>query len=151
MQRNQDKSAVATNRKARFDYEIGDTFEAGLVLTGTEVKVLREGKCTLGDAYVKVQDGEAFLVNAHIPEYLQGNRNNHEPKRTRKLLLHAGEIDKIRLAIERAGMTCVALSLYFVKGRAKIEIGLAKGRKHHDKRGEKAAEADRREMRKYIR
>jgi SsrA-binding protein len=151
MQRNKDKSAVATNRKARFDYELGDTWEAGLVLTGTEVKVLREGKCTLGDAYVKIDRGEAFLVNAHIPEYAQGNRNNHEPKRTRKLLLHAGEIEKIQAGIERAGMTCVAVSLYFVKGRAKVEIALARGRKHYDKRGEKAAEADKREMRKFVR
>jgi SsrA-binding protein len=130
------RKIVADNRRARFDFEIGETFEAGLVLTGTEVKSLRTGKATIGESYASLgKDGEVFLVNANIPEYLQANRFNHEPKRARKLLLHAREISKVRKALEREGMTLVPLKIYFnERGRAKIEIAVARGKKLHDKR-----------------
>ncbi len=126
---------VADNRRARFNYEIGETFEAGIVLTGTEVKSLRNGKATIGESYADTRDGEIWLVNANIPEYLQASRFNHAPKRPRKLLLHQRQINKLAGAIEREGMTIVPLKLYFNdKGRAKIEIALARGKKLHDKR-----------------
>ena len=127
---------AADNRRARYDYALGETFEAGLMLAGTEVKSLRNGKATIGESYASVErSGEVFLINATIPEYLQGNRFNHEPKRPRKLLLHAKEIAKIAQGVEREGMTIVPLKIYFNdQGRAKIEIALAKGKKLHDKR-----------------
>jgi SsrA-binding protein len=126
---------AADNRKARFHYEILDTYEAGIVLTGTEVKSLREGKATIGESYAEIDDGELFLVNAYIPEYLQANRFNHEPKRPRKLLLQRKQVGKLSVAIEREGMTIVPLKVYFnERGRAKVEIALAKGKKLHDKR-----------------
>ncbi len=127
---------VADNRKARFHYEIGETFEAGLALSGTEVKSLRTGKATIAESYAHVdRHGEAWLVNANIPEYLSGNRFNHEPKRPRKLLLKSREIAKLSQAVEREGMTIVPLKLYFNdKGRAKLMIALARGKKIHDKR-----------------
>jgi SsrA-binding protein len=126
---------VADNRKARFNYAIEDTFEAGVALTGTEVKSIRTGKATIGESYADARDGEIWLVNATIPEYLQGNRFNHAPKRRRKLLLHRRQINKLIGAIEREGMTLIPLKLYFnERGRAKIEIALAKGKKLHDKR-----------------
>jgi SsrA-binding protein len=126
---------VADNRKARFHYEIGDIYEAGLALTGTEVKSLRQGKATIAESYAAEQDGELWLYNAFIPEYLQANRFNHSPRRPRKLLLHAREINKLRGAVEREGMTLVPLKLYFnPKGRAKIELAVARGKKLHDKR-----------------
>jgi SsrA-binding protein len=126
---------VADNRKARFNYAIEDTFEAGVVLTGTEVKSIRTGKATIAESYADSRDGEIWLVNANIPEYLQGNRYNHEPKRRRKLLLHRRQINKLIGAVEREGMTLIPLKLYFnEQGRAKIEIALAKGKKLHDKR-----------------
>ncbi|MCA0400478.1 MAG: SsrA-binding protein SmpB [Proteobacteria bacterium] len=126
---------AADNRKARFHYEILDTFEAGIVLTGTEVKSLRDGKATIGESYAEIDDGELFLVNAYIPEYLQANRFNHEPKRPRKLLLQRKQVAKLSIAIEREGMTIVPLKVYFnERGRAKVEIALAKGKKLHDKR-----------------
>jgi SsrA-binding protein len=127
---------AAENRRARFDYEIGETFEAGLVLTGTEVKALRTGKATIAESYAHIDKaGEVVLVNANIPEYLQANRFNHEPKRPRKLLLNAREIVKIAKAIEREGMTLVPLKVYFnARGRAKILLALARGKKLHDKR-----------------
>jgi SsrA-binding protein len=130
------RKIAADNRKARFDYEIGETFEAGLMLTGTEVKSLRTGKATIGDSYASIdRAGEVFLVNANIPEYLQANRFNHLPKRPRKLLLKAREIAKLAQATERDGMTIVPLKIYFdEKGRAKVEIALARGKKLHDKR-----------------
>lgn len=133
---------VAENRKARFSYAIEDTWEAGIVLTGTEVKSLRQGRASLQDAYAAPKDGEIFLLNAHIPEYAQGNRFNHEPRRPRKLLLNHREIGKISGAVERAGMTVVPLKIYFnERGRAKVEIGLGKGKKLHDKR-DSAADRD---------
>jgi SsrA-binding protein len=130
------RKTVADNRRARFDFEIGETFEAGLVLTGTEVKSLRTGKATIAESYASLDKaGEIVLVNANIPEYLQANRFNHDPKRTRKLLLHAREISKVKKALDREGMTLVPLKIYFnERGRAKIEIAVARGKKLHDKR-----------------
>ncbi|HRE21184.1 MAG TPA: SsrA-binding protein SmpB, partial [Rhabdaerophilum sp.] len=126
---------AADNRKARFNFEILDTYEAGIVLTGTEVKSLRGGKATIGDSYAEIDNGEVFLVNAYIPEYLQANRFNHQPKRPRKLLLQKKQMAKLANGVEREGMTIVPLKIYFnEKGRAKVEIALAKGKKLHDKR-----------------
>jgi SsrA-binding protein len=127
---------VAENRRARFNYEIGDTYEAGLALTGSEVKSLRSGKATIAESYADARGGELWLVNANIPEYLQaGPFNNHPPKRPRRLLLHQREIARLASAVEREGMTIVPLRLYFnERGRAKIEIALARGKKLHDKR-----------------
>jgi SsrA-binding protein len=126
---------VAHNRKARFNYQIGETFEAGIALTGTEVKSLRVGKATIAESYADARSGELWLINANISEYLQGGRFNHAPKRARKLLLHKRQISKLVGAVEREGMTLVPLKLYFnEKGRAKIELALARGKKLHDKR-----------------
>jgi SsrA-binding protein len=127
---------VADNRRARYNYELGEKFEAGLALTGTEVKSLRTGKATIAESYAGVdRTGEMWLYNANIPEYLAGNRFNHEPKRPRKLLLKMREISKLAQGVEREGMTVVPLRLYFnARGRAKIEIALAKGKQLHDKR-----------------
>ena len=129
------RRVVADNRKARFNYEIGETFEAGIALTGTEVKSLRQGKATIAESYADARGGELWLVNANIPEYLQANRFNHAPKRPRKLLLHKRQINKLIGAVAREGMTLIPLKLYFnEQGRAKIELALAKGKKLHDKR-----------------
>jgi SsrA-binding protein len=127
---------VSENRKARFNYEIGDTYEAGIQLTGSEVKSLRSGKATIAESYADAKGGEIWLINANIPEYLQaGPFNNHAPKRPRRLLLHHREIDRLSNAVDREGMTIVPLKLYFnERGRAKIEIALARGKKLHDKR-----------------
>ncbi|GGE48106.1 SsrA-binding protein [Agaricicola taiwanensis] len=126
---------VAENRRARFEYEIKDTFEAGIMLSGTEVKSLRSGKATIGEAYAQEKGGELWLINAYIPEYLAGNRFNHETKRPRKLLMHRREINKLAAAVQREGMTIVPLLLYFnEKGRAKLKLAVAKGRQTHDKR-----------------
>ena len=131
-----DRKIVADNRRARYDYEIGDTFEAGLMLTGTEVKSLRTGKATIAESYAGVdRAGEMWLYNANIPEYLAGNRFNHEPKRPRKLLLRMREIVKLSEGVQREGMTVVPLRLYFdARGMAKLEVALGKGKKLHDKR-----------------
>ncbi len=129
------KKVVAENRRARFDYAIDEVFEAGIVLTGTEVKSLRFGEGSIAEAYAEVKDGEVVLVNSNIPEFSHGNRFNHEPKRPRKLLLNAREINKFFGAVARQGMTLVPLSIYFnAQGRAKVELALARGRKAHDKR-----------------
>ncbi|HUO89652.1 MAG TPA: SsrA-binding protein SmpB [Rhizomicrobium sp.] len=126
---------VADNRKARFQYAIDDTLEAGIMLTGSEVKSLRSGKATIGESYATAKDGELYLINAYIPEYSQASRFNHEPKRPRKLLVHKREAGKLAAAIQREGMTLVPLKLYFnPKGIAKLELGIAKGKKLHDKR-----------------
>ena len=126
---------VADNRKARFNYEIGEVFEAGLALTGSEVKSLRSGKATIAESYADARGEEIWLINSNIPEYLQAARFNHAPKRPRKLLLHRTQINKLMGAVEREGMTLVPLKLYFnEKGRAKIEIALGRGKKLHDKR-----------------
>lgn len=127
---------AADNRRARYEYEIGDTLEAGISLTGSEVKSLRTGKATIAESYVGVsRKGDVELINANIPEYLQANRMNHEPRRPRRLLLKAREIARLAQGVEREGMTIVPLKLYFnEKGRAKLEIALGKGKKLHDKR-----------------
>lgn len=126
---------IADNRKARHDYEFVETFEAGLVLTGTEVKSLRNGKAMIAESYATEEEGEIWLINSHIPEYLEGNRNNHNPRRRRKLLLSKREMHKLMNAVNREGMTIVPNKLYFnERGRAKLHIALAKGRKAHDKR-----------------
>ena len=131
------KKTVAENRRARFDYFIEDKFEAGIALTGTEVKSLRSGEGTIAESYAEVRGGEAWLVNANVPEFSHGNRHNHEPKRPRKLLLHEREIDKMTGAVERKGMTLVPLSIYFNgNGRAKVELALAKGKQTQDKRAD---------------
>ena len=126
---------IVDNRRARHDYHLSDRVEAGVVLTGTEVKSLRGGEATLQQAYAEVRDGEAWLVGLHVPEYTEGNRANHDPDRPRKLLLTAREINKMFGAVARQGMTLVPLSIYFNgRGRAKVELAIAKGRKAHDKR-----------------
>jgi SsrA-binding protein len=126
---------IADNRKARFNYEIGEVFEAGIALTGSEVKSLRQGKASIGESYADARGGDIWLVNANIPEYLQAGRFNHLPKRSRRLLLHRRQINKLSGAVEREGMTLVPLKLYFnEKGRAKIELALARGKKLYDKR-----------------
>jgi SsrA-binding protein len=126
---------VAENRKARFNYEIGDTLEAGIALTGSEVKSLRSGRANIADSYATDDGGELYLINAHIAEYTQAGRTNHAPTRPRKLLLHRKEIGKLAGAIQREGMTVVPLKLYFnQRGIAKVLLGLAKGKKLHDKR-----------------
>ena len=126
---------VADNRKARFNYEIVETYEAGIALTGTEVKSLRGGKATIGEAYAGPSGDEFFLFNAYIPEYLQANRFNHETRRPRRLLLHKRQIDKLIGATQREGFTVIPLKIYFnERGRAKVELGLGRGKKLHDKR-----------------
>jgi len=126
---------MAENRKARFNYAIEDTIEEGIALTGTEVKSIRTGKSTIAESYADSKDGEIWLINATIPEYLQGNRFNHQPKRPRKLLLHRRQINKLMGAVQREGMALIPLKVYFNdKGRAKVELGLGKGKKLHDKR-----------------
>jgi SsrA-binding protein len=129
------RKIVAENRKARFNYLIGETFEAGIQLAGTEVKSLRQGKANIAESYVSPERGEVWLINANIPEYLQANRFNHEPTRPRKLLLHKRQVNRLLGAVQREGMTVVPLRLYFNdRGRAKVEIALAQGKKLHDKR-----------------
>ncbi len=129
------KKIVAENRRARFDYSIDTTYEAGIVLTGTEVKSLRFGEGSIAESYAEVSEGGVWLVNSNIPEFSHGNRYNHEPKRPRKLLLHEREVRKLHGAVAREGMTLVPLMIYFnSQGRAKVELALAKGRKAHDKR-----------------
>jgi SsrA-binding protein len=129
------KKTVAENRRARFDYHIEDTFEAGIMLTGTEVKSLRFGEGSIAESYAEIRGGEAWLINSNVPEFSHGNRFNHEPKRPRKLLLHEREIARLQGAVERKGMTLVPLSIYFnSRGRAKVELALARGKNAADKR-----------------
>lgn len=129
------KKIVAENRRARFDYYIDETFEAGIALTGTEVKSLRFGEGSIAESYAEVKNGEVFLINSNVPEFSHGNRFNHVPKRPRKLLLHEREISRFTGAVERKGMTLVPLSIYFNgRGRAKVELALAKGKNAADKR-----------------
>jgi SsrA-binding protein len=134
MARERGRKVVAQNRKARHDYHIEDTFEAGLVLTGTEVKSLRAGRASLVDGYGEVRDGEVWLRNVHIPEYDQGTWTNHEPRRPRKLLMHKGEISRLIGKTQERGLTLVPLSLYFKDGYAKVELALGRGKKTYDKR-----------------
>ena len=140
-------TTVARNKRARHDYHILETWEAGVVLSGTEVKSLRQGKANLTDAYATVRDGEVFLLNLHISPYEQGNQFNHEPTRTRKLLLHRKEIRRLIGGVERQGLTLVPLELFFnARGKAKITLALAKGKKQHDKRADERRREDEREM-----
>jgi SsrA-binding protein len=137
---------ITSNRKARHDYEILETLEAGLVLTGTEVKSLRDGKASLAEAYVRLDGDEAFLVGAHIPEYSHGNRENHEPTRRRKLLLHKKEIHRLVSKVQEKGLTIVPLRLYWKRGRAKLEIALGRGKKQYDQRQDVAKREATREI-----
>lgn len=141
---------IASNKKARHDYLILDTYEAGLVLTGSEVKSLRMGRASLTDGYVFIDRGEAWLDAAYIPEYLNGSWTNHAPRRKRKLLLHRHQIDKLHQKTREGGMTIVPLRLYFLNGRAKVEIALAKGKREYDKRQTLRERQDRREAERAI-
>jgi SsrA-binding protein len=134
MAKEQGRKLIASNKKARYEYAIEDTFEAGMMLTGTEVKSLRAGRASLIDGYAAIKDGEVWLHGVHISEYTEGTWNNHEPRRPRKLLLHGHEIDKLIQKTKEKGFTIVPLSLYFKDGKAKVEIGVARGKKIHDKR-----------------
>jgi SsrA-binding protein len=146
----EDVVPIARNKRARHDYEIIETWEAGIVLTGTEVKALRDGRAQIGDAYAVLKDGEAWLLNAHIAPYDKGNIWNHEPTRSRKLLLHQKEIRQMIGAVERKGLTLVALELYFKQGRAKVRIGLGRGKKLHDKRADVKERDDARDMQRAL-
>lgn len=146
-----DRESIARNRRARHDYHILDNWEAGIVLTGTEVKSLRAGKANLSDAYGVVNEGEVFLLNLHISPYEQGNQFNHEPTRTRKLLLHRREIRRLIGAVEREGLTLIPLELYFRKGKAKVALALGKGKKLHDKREDAKKREDERDMARAVR
>lgn len=144
MARDKGRTVVASNRKARHDYTILDTYEAGLALTGTEVKSLRAGRASLVDAFAQESGGEIYLHGLHIPEYAMGTWTNHEPRRTRKLLLHRGEIDRLVGKLRESGLTLVPLSLYFSDGWAKVELALARGKRSYDKRQDLAKrDADR--------
>lgn len=146
------KKIVAENRRARFEYFLEDFFEAGIALTGTEVKSLRFGEGSIAESYAEVKDDQVWLVNSNVPEFSHGNRYNHEPKRPRKLLLHGREIDKMRTAVSREGMTLIPLSIYFNgRGRAKVELALAKGKKLHDKRETEKARDWKREQGRLLR
>jgi SsrA-binding protein len=146
MARESGRKLISQNRKARHDYTIEDVYEAGMVLQGTEVKSLREGRASLVDSYATVRDGEVWLENLHIPEYTQGTWTNHEPRRRRKLLLHRQEIAKLVGKTKESGLTLVPLSLYFKDGKAKVEIALARGKRSYDKRQSLAARDAQREM-----
>ncbi|KMO97952.1 SsrA-binding protein SmpB [Streptomyces sp. NPDC051582] len=150
MAKEQGRKLIAQNKKARHDYTIIDTYECGLVLTGTEVKSLRQGRASLVDGFVSVESGEAWLYNVHVPEYSQGTWTNHSARRKRKLLLHREEIDKLDSKTGETGNTIVPLSLYFKDGRAKVEIALAKGKKEYDKRQALREKQDTRETNRVI-
>jgi SsrA-binding protein len=146
-----EREMIARNRRARHDYQILDTWEAGIVLTGSEVKSLREGKANISDAYGIVKDGEVHLLNLHISPYEKASHFNHEPTRTRKLLLHKREIRKMIGAVERQGLTLVPLELYFKKGLVKVALGLGRGKKLYDKRADEKKRDDDREMQRAVR
>jgi SsrA-binding protein len=150
MPREQGRKVVASNRKARHDYTIEDTIEAGIVLTGTEVKSLRQGRASLVDGYAFIDGGEAYLDAVHIPEYNQGTWTNHPPRRTRKLLLHKQQILKLASRVKEGGYTLVPLSLYFSDGKAKVELAVAKGKREYDKRHALRERQDRREAERAI-
>lgn len=145
MPRERGQKVVASNRKARHDYHIEDVYEAGIVLSGTEVKSLRAGRASLIDGFASIEGGQAYLENVHIPEYTQGTWNNHSPRRKRKLLMHKTEIVKLGQKIKEGGYTLVPLKLYFTDGRAKVELALAKGKKDYDKRHALRERQDKRE------
>src|SRR3954467_4401336 len=146
-----DFHSIAKNRQGRHDYHIIETWEAGIVLTGTEVKSLREGRANITDAYGTIRDGEAFLLNLHISPYERGGYTNHEPTRTRKLLLHRKEIRRLIGAVEREGLTLIPLEIYFKKGVAKVALALGKGKKLHDKRETERTRDAEREMARAVR
>jgi SsrA-binding protein len=146
MKEKQGIKVVTDNRKARHDYHILETFEAGISLQGTEVKSLRGGKANLNDAFARIEDGEIFLYNMHISPYEQGNRFNHDPKRPRKLLMHKYEINKLFGTVKEKGLTLIPLRVYFSKGKAKVELALAQGKKLYDKRQDLAAKDARKDM-----
>jgi SsrA-binding protein len=150
MAKEKGRKLIAQNKKARHDYHILDTYEAGLVLMGTEVKSLRQGRASLVDGFVQLDGHEAWLHNVHVPEYSQGTWTNHSARRKRKLLLHRAEIDKLESKAQETGHTIVPLALYFKDGRAKIEIALAKGKKEYDKRQTLREKQDRREAERAI-
>ncbi|MER6001282.1 SsrA-binding protein SmpB [Nonomuraea sp. NPDC051941] len=151
MPRETGRKVIAQNKRARHDYLLEDTFEAGLVLQGTEVKSLREGRASLVDGYASIDGDEAWLLNVHIPEYSQGTWTNHAARRKRKLLLHRKEIDKLAAKTKEGGLTIVPLTLYFKDGRAKVEIALARGKKDWDKRQSLAEQQAKREMARALR
>ncbi|MFI9553908.1 SsrA-binding protein SmpB [Nonomuraea endophytica] len=151
MPRETGRKVIAQNKRARHDFHVEDTFEAGLVLQGTEVKSLREGRASLSDGYASIDDGEAWLMNVHIPEYAQGTWTNHTARRKRKLLLHRKEIDKLAAKTKEGGLTIVPLVLYFKDGKAKVEIGIARGKKDWDKRQTLADQQAKREMARALR
>ncbi|RCW42858.1 SsrA-binding protein [Halopolyspora algeriensis] len=140
------RKLIAQNRKARHDWSVLDTYEAGISLTGTEVKSLRQGRASLVDAFATIDDGEVWLRNVHIPEYKEGTWTNHEPRRSRKLLLHRGEISRLLGKTKESGLSLVPLSMYFADGKAKIELALARGKRKHDKRRDMAERDAQREM-----
>lgn len=144
------RKVIAQNRRARHDYTILDTYEAGVALMGTEVKSLREGRASMADSFANIDDGEVWLRNLHIPEYLRGSWTNHSPRRSRKLLLHRSEIDRLYGKIREGGLTLVPLSLYFNDGKVKCEIALARGKKDYDKRHDIAKRDADREMQRAI-
>ncbi|TDC22508.1 SsrA-binding protein SmpB [Streptomyces sp. 8K308] len=144
------RKLIAQNKKARHDYHVLDTYECGLVLTGTEVKSLRQGRASLVDGFGQIDGGEAWLHNVHIPEYAQGTWTNHSARRKRKLLMHRAEIDKLVGRIQEAGLTLVPLSLYFLNGRAKVELALARGKRDYDKRQTLREKQDRREAERAV-
>ncbi|WP_061299411.1 SsrA-binding protein SmpB [Herbidospora cretacea] len=148
MPRETGRKVIAQNKRARHEYFIEDTYEAGLVLTGTEVKSLREGRANLTDGFAAVENDEAWLYNVHIPEYTQGTWTNHSAKRKRKMLLHRKEIAKIYATLREKGLTLIPLALYFKDGRAKIEVGIARGKKDYDKRQTLREKQDNRDMRR---
>ncbi|WP_432477156.1 SsrA-binding protein SmpB [Nocardioides sp. GXQ0305] len=150
MAREQGRRMIAQNKKARHDYHIDDTYEAGLVLVGTEVKSLRQGRASLVDGFADIEGGEAWLHNVHIPEYSQGTWTNHSARRKRKLLLHATEIARIQRQTMEKGYTLVPLALYFKDGRAKVELAVARGKKQYDKRHTIAARTAEREKQQAI-
>jgi SsrA-binding protein len=141
---------IAQNRKARHDYSVLDVFEAGVMLTGTEVKSLRLGRASLVDGFATIDDGEVFLRNVHIPQYEQGSWTNHEPRRTRKLLLHRAEIERLIGKTKESGLTLVPLSLYFSQGKVKVELALARGKRSYDKRQDLARRDADREVRRAL-
>lgn len=151
MPRERGRHVVASNRRARHDYHVDDTYEAGIVLVGTEVKSLRAGRASLADGYAALKDGELWLHNVHIPEYEAGTWTNHEPRRARKLLLHRRELRELTKAVSQKGMTVVPLSLYFSDGYAKVQIGVARGKKHYDKRQALASRDAQREAERALR
>ena len=151
MPRERGRQVVASNRRARHDYHVDQTYEAGLVLVGTEVKSLRAGRASLADGYAALKGGELWLHNVHIPEYEAGTWTNHEPRRARKLLLHRRELRELSKAVSQKGMTLVPLSLYFSDGYAKVEIGVARGKKHYDKRQALASRDAKREAERALR